>query len=695
MAKSDLQRLQAELDALRADFATLEKRSVTLERTLQDLRDLREPEEEPTDPKPEPAPIPPAPSKSPTPTFPEPSPKNPPPSTLTELEVGQIWLVRFGAVLLLAGLVFLGHYAYQNWIKDVGPLARWTVLFVLGLGLTVAGDRVSRRPLLRRWGQSLAASGLGFLFFLSYAAYHVAPLQFVTSPLLGALLNLAGAGAILALALRRDSSLLATSGTALSLLTLILNSEWGPIGPPSETDLSPLFLPVSLFGLAVTATVFRHQKGWWLPATLTTSGAALILYTSPNPPPFSWPILLTTCLYWLALSAATFRRLGPLSSAPLAESKAHRGFGPAFLFGGVLLLVFVTTMGLEGRNDGTDLHGLPVALLGGVFLGSFFPSADRFRPLHGVLAGLALTVFLFCAFDGIALVTGLALQALLYGVLHASFPSRGLRWAAGIASILVPLSINPLLGRTVTLWDLAPAIAILAVTSVFLEKPASTGRHFATWLVTFCAAGLIAHALPNHDATYGLLPGLPLLALLTLAPTLFRSAAASHFILRCFALSFSLLALIFLTSVSRVHLLSPAPFGTLIAAFILTNLAAFCAPDRRLHQALHIIVALLLPAATLVVFQHYQLWPYFVPAAAVIGIHLVALGLWRRLPIYRAIGLTIFFIGVARLVITDVWQFQSLHRVLAFIGLGIALLLAGFLYQKIGSSLKPDQQCNP
>src|SRR5690606_8016559 len=59
--------------------------------------------------------------------------------TSFELRLGRVWLVRFGMVLLVTGLVFLGNHAYQNWIRELSAGVRLAALYAGSLILASAG----------------------------------------------------------------------------------------------------------------------------------------------------------------------------------------------------------------------------------------------------------------------------------------------------------------------------------------------------------------------------------------------------------------------------------------------------------------------------------------------------------------------------------------------------------------------------
>ncbi len=66
----------------------------------------------------------------------------------------------------------------------------------------------------------------------------------------------------------------------------------------------------------------------------------------------------------------------------------------------------------------------------------------------------------------------------------------------------------------------------------------------------------------------------------------------------------------------------------------------------------------------------------------------LAVGFAIRERTYRHAGLGILLCALARLVLIDVWQFDTLTRILSFITLGAVLLLTGFFYNRFANTLR-------
>ena len=171
--------------------------------------------------KAEPVSISPSPSVPPSPTHLPPSPDN-----SFELDFGKVWFVRIGIVILLTGLVFLGNYAYQNWIREMSNGARLAALFACALALVETGRRLANKESLSRFGEVLLAGGMAFFYYCTFAAHHVTRLKVIDSPALAAVLLFGAAGAIAAVSWLRQAKATAVLGIVLASYATMLQ----PIG---------------------------------------------------------------------------------------------------------------------------------------------------------------------------------------------------------------------------------------------------------------------------------------------------------------------------------------------------------------------------------------------------------------------------------------------------------------------------------
>jgi uncharacterized membrane protein len=67
---------------------------------------------------------------------------------------------------------------------------------------------------------------------------------------------------------------------------------------------------------------------------------------------------------------------------------------------------------------------------------------------------------------------------------------------------------------------------------------------------------------------------------------------------------------------------------------------------------------------------------------AIYAIILLAVGISKRQRLLRLGALGLFAIAVAKVFLYDVWALQTIYRVAAFTGLGILLIVGGYLYQR-------------
>lgn len=142
--------------------------------------------------------------------------------TSFELRLGRVWLVRFGMVLLVTGLVFLGNHAYQNWIRELSAGVRLAALYAGSLILASAGIVAAGRENLRRFGEVLLGGGLAFFYWCTYAAHHVDRLRVVESPVLAAMLLTGAAGVVTGAAIWQRSRTTAMIGLLLASYSTVL-----------------------------------------------------------------------------------------------------------------------------------------------------------------------------------------------------------------------------------------------------------------------------------------------------------------------------------------------------------------------------------------------------------------------------------------------------------------------------------------
>ncbi|HEY8902289.1 MAG TPA: DUF2339 domain-containing protein, partial [Chthoniobacterales bacterium] len=66
----------------------------------------------------------------------------------------------------------------------------------------------------------------------------------------------------------------------------------------------------------------------------------------------------------------------------------------------------------------------------------------------------------------------------------------------------------------------------------------------------------------------------------------------------------------------------------------------------------------------------------------------LGLGFILRERTYRLLGLMILGTAVARIFLVDVWQLETIYRIVSFLVLGAVLLIIGFLYNRLAETLR-------
>ena len=94
-----------------------------------------------------------------------------------EERLGQNWLSKIGIVLVVLGIAtFLGYK-----LVTLGPLGKSLTGLISSLTLLVGGLILERRPTYRIFARAGIGGGWALLFFTTFALYHVAAMQVLTS----------------------------------------------------------------------------------------------------------------------------------------------------------------------------------------------------------------------------------------------------------------------------------------------------------------------------------------------------------------------------------------------------------------------------------------------------------------------------------------------------------------------------------
>jgi uncharacterized membrane protein len=406
-----------ELKSIRAEQARLGERMAALQRRIDGLQSRPPPPAVPpvippplpveVPRVPEPSVVPPIPRRNPTlpPDRPEPPRRDQTPESKTdslEVQLGTVWLVRIGIVVLLTGLVFLGNYAWQNVIARIGPLGKVICLYTIGAGLTAAGAFLGRgRKDLRNYARVLGAGGLAAIYYTTYAAHFVPKLRVIESPFIAGALLLAVAAGIVWIADRKRSETLALFAVLLSYYTAAMNPLTG----------FALFSGLLLTGAAVFFLV-RHR---WMRLTFAALIASYLSFAYwqffQGTEIWRWASLTRADFwmgagylsgYWMVFTAAVF--LGPPDRLARQNRLAFLSANNAAFFS----LVTAMLVGVYPRSFWIFALGYGAILLGLALLAN-----RRLRDDPWVDGGYLMQGLLLVSAGMVAKVTGYQLALVL------------------------------------------------------------------------------------------------------------------------------------------------------------------------------------------------------------------------------------------------------------------------------------------
>ncbi|WP_276199764.1 DUF2339 domain-containing protein [Chelatococcus sp. XZ-Ab1] len=440
-----------------------------------------------------------------------------------------------------------------------------------------------------------------------------------------------------------------------------------------------------------------------------------------------------------ALLAAAVRRLMRGEDLPLVAAACHAAAGTT----GVLALLVIAYWRVTAFDTSVPF-ALAAAVLALLFTGAarlLHGDGGEARPVAALGTGAMAAAALAALALGLtfALEKGMLTVAFALSTLGTAFVSQRiavpvLRYAVGATGLLV-------LGRVV--WDPAIAGDALGTTPIFnwllwgygvpalafalaARVLAMSGRDRVTQLceslaILFCALLVffeIRHALHGGDpfapdsgfvemglmATAGLAFSIVLMRLeLHRADPVYHFAGLAFGVLTLIVAGFGLL-LAENPLFTDEPVLGGAVFNTLVLAYLVPAvIAAGLAWLARAHRPTWYVrsalaLALLLHLAFTIniirfLFQGPQiglwrqmgeaeLWTYSA-ALVVIGVAILAVGLWRNWRFARLASAPYILIAVVKVFVVDLSSLEGVLRALSFIGLGLVLVGIGLAYQKL------------
>lgn len=409
---------------------------------------------------------------------PEPATDEPPPDAVPErekgtleLELGRVWAVRVGIVLLVTGLVLLGNYAYQNWIREMPAGVRLGFLVLSSFAMSGAGIWCTRKEKLRSFGEVVLAGGMAFFYWCAYAAHHIERLQVIGSPTLGTLALLGAAAAIVAVSVLRDARTTAVMGLLLASYSTVLQPM---------TTLAAVS-NVLLAATGVTLVALKRWRGPGFAAMLGSYGAFLYWQlTGVAGGGEEIARLVFVAVSWAVFAVPT---LGAMRGLDDRGRAWWIGLNNAAGFG-LFSLVWL----IAGRPD----FWAVAAVWGAAWLALGAWGRRKASGQTYLAQGLAaLTLALVLKLEGYHLGLGLALESLMTAAAFRRF--RQWPELAFSALSLVGATGWVLARADLPLWSVATVAALLAASSFVLRRSgaegslAEQGRNTAG-LAVVCAA---------------------------------------------------------------------------------------------------------------------------------------------------------------------------------------------------------------
>lgn len=335
-----------------------------------------------------------------------------------EVRLAAWWTTRLGALLAVIGIVFLGVYVSReapSWVRLVEVMA--VTAGVIGLG-----SWLERK--LPTFGAVVFGAGLALAYFCAFAAYAVAPMKVLTSPILAVLGELLVVSGILAVAWRRGSSPVATMAVVLGHVTAFL-----------ALRSVPAFGPWVVLWLSSAAVFLRVARGWGAPSALALPLAWAYLLVAgwgrdglASSLPVAWAWMAVFFALFMARDAIAVRRGQDLSRIDRMLQVTNSTLAVA--------VGWALTVQAGGQALTEFYFGSGVVLLGAAMGWRRVPSAALLGPVFFCKGAGLIALGLIGTFEGHTRSLMLLAQAFVMLVSARASGVRGLRIATVVAGVV-------------------------------------------------------------------------------------------------------------------------------------------------------------------------------------------------------------------------------------------------------------------
>ena len=500
-------------------------------------------------------------------THPEPEslPEEPKEKTSFELQLGKVWFVRIGVVMVLTGLVYLAHMGYKGLSVEIRPYLNASLLYLVSFGMMSAGLFLHRRfEFLKNYSEVLTGGGMAAVYFSTYALFFVdAPvLGLIESPIIAGQLLAAWAIFIIWFASREKSevmALFAVAGAYYASYVPLLHE-------PNQSDV--IFTFVSNAALALTTLFFLIRNRWaklsFLALFTSYGGFAYWRFRhSVGDSMDFWQDATFLGIYWLIFTTAGFLSRNDQLDAAKRATFVNLNNGAFF---GLMTIVMLQVPALR-----SDYWLLPL-IFSGITLALYF-AATRLLPeekLFGeimlgksaLLATLAIMTYEDVGQYRALLLAAESVMILFFGL---RTKNRLLQWASVIIACVGVVFVLQVFGETVI--------------GAHWHYDAPTLRLGIFFSLLMLGAGVIAEKFKDDHNENDPLQALPnfftVVGFLTALGACFVTAVRDHTAIAGLALtSFGLVALA-TSRIVRINAIFVFAKVYMISGFLLWLLVAF------------------------------------------------------------------------------------------------------------------------
>ncbi len=441
------------------------------------------------------------------PTEQEPTPteklaEEPKVKTSFELQLGKVWFVRIGVVMVLTGIAYLAQMGYRGLDVEIRPFINAATLYLISFGMMGAGLFLHRKfEFLKNYSEVITGGGMAAVYFSTYALYFVKNpevLGLIKSPIIAGELLAAWAIFIIWFATRKKSEVIALFAVAGAYYSSYIPLNHDP------TKQEVIFIFASNAALALTTLFFLIRNRWanlsFMAAITSYGGFAYWRFGHAVGALDFWQDTAFLGVFWIIFTVAGFLSRNDQLSAAKRATFVNLNNGAFF--------ALMTILMLQVHEYRDDYWLLPL-IFSGITLALYFAAKRLLRAeeLFGeIMLGKSalLATLAVMTFKEIAEYRGLLLAAESVTILFFGLRTKNriLQWASAIVG----------------------AVGVVFVLMVFYETVKEThGNYYAPTLrlgiffsLLMLSAGIVAgkwkidrndrdplHAMPNFFAVIG------------------------------------------------------------------------------------------------------------------------------------------------------------------------------------------------